>query len=182
LGFNYILKVNNFNFSKSKLGVVYHFWDFLINENDELFLHFFIVAFLKFHKERIVSSDHSQIPTLLSQLCLKAKDEVTMIFSLAKDIRLKTPYSLRIMARNLEVFTPYSNKLKDLFNFYKPETLFLFPLLPCEILSVAYNNMILCPDIRCKNYKNIFDGEGSIFCDENFKENKYSYKGNLKKF
>ncbi len=138
----------------------------LIKENDEFLLHFFIISFLEYHKDEIITTDHSQIPSVLSQLSLKTIDEVEAVFTYAIELRDKTPYSLRLMARKLEIFKPHSNRLKELFHLYEPENMMAMPILPSEVFFIAYNNIVSCPDLMCKNFKNIFDDDGEIVNSE----------------
>jgi hypothetical protein len=123
-------------------------------EDDELFIHFFIVAFLEYHKDNILSVDYSQIPSVLSQLCIKNITEVELIFQRAKKIKEQTPYSLKLLAMKLEIFKANSTRVKELFLLYEPESLICLPILPSEVFFIAYNNIIKCPDYECKNFRN----------------------------
>jgi hypothetical protein len=136
------------------LNILYKLWDLLINEDDELFLHFFVVAFLQYNKNELINTDYSQIPSILSQLYLRSEEEVINIFNNAKVIRSNTPYTIRLFVRRLEIFKPGSTKLKDLFYKYEPETFLSMPILPSEVFNIAYSNIISCPDNRCSNFKN----------------------------
>jgi hypothetical protein len=151
----------------------------LIKEDDELFVHFFIIAFLEYHNEEIISVDYSQIPSVLSQLCIKSINEVDIIFDRAKKIRSQTPFSFRLMARKLEIFKPKSTRLKELFNFYEPETMNLLPILPSEVFHIAYSNIVNCPDSDCRNFKVAYDDEGEMYSEkreyEESKSNKMCY-------
>jgi hypothetical protein len=134
-------------------------------EDDELFIHFFIISLLQSRKEEIFSVDYSQIPSILSQLYLRDAEEVENVFNYAKTIRQNTPYSIRLMVRRLEIFKPNSVRLKDLFYFYEPENMTSFPILPSEIFNIAYNNIISCPDSQCSNFKNLYDNDKGFYCD-----------------
>jgi hypothetical protein len=136
----------------------------IIREDDEFFIHFIIIAFLTYHKDEIVTTDHSQIPSVLSQLCIKSIEEVEQIVTIAKDLRNKTPYSLRLIANKLDIFKPYSIQLKQLFFFYQPENFLAMPILASEIFFIAYNNIVTCPDICCKNFRKYFNNDN----DSNF--------------
>jgi hypothetical protein len=155
--------------------VLYYFWNLLISDNDELMLHFFIVSYLIDFKDTITGVDHSQIPSVLSQMCLKSREDVDRIYCFALILRRNTPFSFRLMARKLEIFKPASTRLKELFAFYEPESLLSLPILPSEVFHIAYNNIISCPDSYCKNFKNIYDDECPIFCEgENQEEHYFS--------
>ena len=161
--------------NKTRLGVLYHLWDILIREDDQLFIHFIVVSFLQYHRDDIIGTDHSQIPSVLSQLCLKSKEEVDSIYKMAKDLKWKTPYSFRLIARKLEIFKPNSKRLKELFNLFEPESMLAMPILPSEVFYIAYNNIVSCPDYICKNFKNLYDDQlnvdnVNIYCDKNVLE------------
>jgi len=123
-------------------------------EDDELFIHFFILAFLEYHQDNILSVDYSQIPSVLSQLCNKNIKEVDTIFQRAKKIKEQTPHSLKLLVMKLEIFKPKSTRLKELFLLYEPESLLCLPILPSEVFFIAYNNIIKCPDYECRNFIN----------------------------
>lgn len=127
----------------------------MIKENDEFFVHFFIVAFLEFYKDTILSVDYSQIPSILSQLNIKSIADLEKIAKRAKEIKQQTPYSFKLLAKKLEIYKPRSNRLKELFLLYEPESLLCLPVLPSEVFFIAYNNIVGCPDYDCGNFKNI---------------------------
>jgi hypothetical protein len=156
-----------FNFSKTRLDILYKFWDLLIREDDELFLHFFVIAFLLYYKQSIIGTDYSQIPSILSQLYLKSEEDAINIFTHARVIRQNTPYSLRLFVRRLEIFKPNSTRLKELFYKYEPEHLISMPILPSEIFNIAYNNIISCPDNRCSNFKNKYEIDKGFYEETN---------------
>jgi hypothetical protein len=143
--------------------VLYQLWDVIIKENDELFMHFFVVAFLQYNKDAIITTDHSQIPSVLSQLSLKTTDEVEIVAAKARELRQATPYSFRLIARNLDIFKPYSSRLKELFQLYEPENMMALPIAPSEVFHIAYNNIINCPDVMCKNFKNLYGDDENIY-------------------
>jgi hypothetical protein len=145
--------------SKTKIEILLYFWDLLIKENDQIFIHFFIISFLEYHQDIISSADFSQIPSIISQLILKDHEMVNTIFLRAKIIRSATPYSFRLFFQKLEIFNPNSNKHKELNETFQPELLLALPILPCEIFYVAYNKIVTCPDKNCFNFKNLFDYE-----------------------
>jgi hypothetical protein len=159
--------VDFFNpYSKTRLDILYKFWDLLILEDDEMFLHYFVIAFLQYNKNELISTDYSQIPSILSQLYLRSEEEVISIFNRAKVIRYNTPYTIRLFARRLEIFKPGSTKLKELFDKFEPENFLTMPILPSEVFNIAYNNIISCPDNRCSNFKNKYEFDRAFYDDQ----------------
>ena len=102
-------------------------------------------------------------------------EEVESVFNYAKELRAKTPYSLRLFARKLEIFKPNSQRLKELFHLYEPENMMALPLLPSEIFYIAYNNIVSCPDLMCNNFKNAFDEEEKEILNNIYQERNNFY-------
>ena len=76
-----------------------------------------------------------------------------MIHNNALKIRDSTPYSFRILAKNLNIFSRENlNQLKFYFEYYRPDKLLTLPIFPAEVIYIAYNNTIECPDENCDKY------------------------------
>lgn len=128
-------------------------------------MHYFIISFLEYHLEEIVSADYSQIPSIISQLTLKSREMIDKVFEKAKKIRSVTPYSFRLFFSQLDIFKPFSRRHKELFERYQPENLLCLPILPSEIFFIAYNKIVSCPDKNCRYFNNLYDVENHInFC------------------
>ena len=131
----------------------------IIIENDELFIHFLMVAYLIKNKtvflfliKEITTCDISQIPTLMSSFKIQNDEDLNFIYNTALKLRDNTPYSFRILSNNLEIFVPYSDNLKDLYNFYQPDQLLSLPIFPSEVVYITYNYTFDCPDENCSNF------------------------------
>jgi len=152
-------------------------------------MHYFIIAFLEYHSEDIISADYSQIPSIISQLTIKSTEMIDIIFENAKRIRSITPYSFRLFFNKLDVFKPFSKRHKELFEHYQPENLMCLPILPSEIFFIAYNKIVSCPDKNCRYFNNLYnndiDNSNMIFSEKNnrsLNENKNAdtnYNGNI---
>ena len=61
----------------------------------------------------------------------------------------------------------YGKRLKELFNTYAPESMMAIPILPSEVFYIAYNNIVSCPDLSCKNFKNFYEGDkqATVYCE-----------------
>jgi len=125
-------------------------------------MHYFIISFLEYHLEEIVSADYSQIPSIISQLTLKSPDMIDKVFENAKKIRAVTPYSFRLFFSQLDIFKPFSRRHKELFEHYQPENLICLPILPSEIFYIAYNKIVSCPDKNCRYFNNLYDLENQL--------------------
>ena len=141
--------------SKSTLDVTYLLWDHIIRINDPLFFHFIMVAFLKSKGQIILQTDKTLIPSLMSSLAIGSIDELDSIIQLAIQMRYNTPYSFRILANRLEIFKFGSTKLKEKYEYYKPETFPVLPIFPSEIFFITYKSTINCPDEDCIEMRKI---------------------------
>lgn len=141
--------------SKSTLDVTYLLWDHIIRVNDPLFFHFIMVAFLKSNAQIILHTDKTLIPSLMSSLAISSVDELDSIIQIAIQMRYDTPYSFRILANRLEIFKFKSTKLKEKYEYYKPETFSVLPIFPSEIFFITYKSIINCPDEDCIEMRKI---------------------------
>jgi len=131
-------------------------------------MHYFVISFLEYHSDEILSADYSQIPSIISQLTLKGPEMIDKVFENAKKIRAVTPYSFRLFLNQLDIFKPFSKRHKELFEHYQPENLLCLPILPSEIFYIAYNKIVSCPDKNCRFFNNLYDFENNncIFTDK----------------
>lgn len=143
-----------------------YLWDKLIREDDEVFMHYFIICFLEYHSEQILTEEYSQIPTIISRFSLKDKEIIDKIFESARILRTITPYSFRLFFSQLDIFKPFSKRHKELFEHYKPDKLTCLPIMPSEVFFIAYNNIITCPDKHCRFFNNLYDYEQNFISKE----------------
>ena len=150
------------NCNKNDLKITYLLWNFLIEEQNKLFIFYLIIAILKYKKNEFVNFDQTNLLSYFGKIKIKNKDELNDIINLSKIIKNNTPKSFEILVEKLEIFKPNSLYLKYNYEFYNIETLLTLPLLPNEILYKIYENKeIFCYDKNCKNF--------SLFSKENFK-------------
>ena len=165
--------------NKSSIDIVYHLWDKLIVFNDSLFLHFIIVSFLQGHRDKILKTDISQIPSYLSQMAFTSIDEVDRTIERALDLSDLTPSSFRLFSNRLEIFKYRSPRLKELYECYDPDNLLAMPIFPSEILTITYKDSFGCPDCQCVNFdlrKKKFNKQAQCyFCQAKVLENKISF-------
>ena len=163
---------------KLSLDILFLLWDFLIENDDPIFIHFILVSLLKQKREIIINCDKTWLPQLMSNLTIFEKDELNSIIEMAKDLRTKTPYSFRILAYKLGVLIPRCSSLKERFEKYKPEIIQAIPIFPQEIFYMSNKQRIICPNPDCVNGKNLtkfkLDFETTNKKEENaIEENKY---------
>ena len=149
------------NCNKNDLKITYLLWNFLIEEQNKLFIFYLIIAILKYKKNEFVNFDQTNLLSYFGKIKIKNKDELNDIITLSKIIKNNTPKSFEILVEKLEIFKPKSLYLKYNYEFYNIETLLTLPLLPNDILYNIYKNKeVFCCDKNCKNF--------SLFTKENF--------------
>ena len=90
--------------SQLKLNILYLLYDYLIQINDPLFLHYFFLALIIFNRTEILKSkEKANYYIMLSKLTIETMEELTEIMSIAMDLREETPFSFRILANKLEI-------------------------------------------------------------------------------
>ena len=138
--------------SKLELELIYYFWNALIEIDDQLLMHYLIVAFLIFNEDKFLKEDKLNIPYIITKLTINNIDEIEKLFQIAIQLRKETPYSFRILANKLEIFKYHSDEIKNCYEKYKPYSLITMPIFPSEIFYICYNGIIKCPDDLCCNY------------------------------
>ena len=187
--------------NKSSLNLIYHLWDKLILFNDNLLLHFFMIAFIIYNKDKILKhNDITIIPGILTNLNFNSCDEIDNILELAMDLYSITPYSFRIFANELNIFNCKSEKLEELYLKFCPQNQIVLPIFPNEILSICYKDIIGCCNEKCINFnlknkkdkklkecnkcliKNDFKNNSYIIIDLRLLENKNENEDNFSGF
>ena len=140
--------------NKTPLEITYMLWDIMIEENNQLFIYFMLIGFLRYHQDKFFNSDGSSIPVFFSKTQISTKEELSEILKLAKIIRDNTPLSFGILVNELEIFKSWSSNLRELYEEYNPEQMLALPILPNELMSLININrkQIPCPNTKCKNF------------------------------
>ena len=144
--------------SQLKLNILYLLYDYLIQINDPLFLHYFFLALIIFNRTEILKSkEKANYYIMLSKLTIETMEELTEIMSIAMDLREETPFSFRILANKLGIFQK-NISVKELYSKFKDfqfDTLITIPIYAMEIFYITYKDNIKCPDIQCKKNKEL---------------------------
>ena len=163
--------------NKNSLEITYTLWDTLLQENDQLFIHFMVIAFLLYYKEKIGETDGSSIPVFFSKSQISTKELLTEIVKSAREIRKKTPISFRLLVNNLEIFKSRTSRAKEMYELYSPEQILVMPVLAEELLCNMNidlkNNNTICINEKCDNFfmknnnnnKNNLNNNNNIFCE-----------------
>ena len=142
--------------NKNSLEITYMLWDILLEENDQLFIHFMVIAFLLYHKEKIGETDGSSIPVFFSKNQVSTKELLNDLVKSAREIRNNTPISFRLLVKNLEIFKSRTTRSKELYELYNPEQILLMPVLAEELLcnmnTDLKNNKTYCINEKCDNF------------------------------
>lgn len=150
--------------NKHSLYIVYKFWDILIEEGDQLLIHYMVIAFLQYFRNKFFEHDFSMIPLYFSKIKIETASELEQIVKQAKEIREKTPYSFRILVNKLQIFKPRSRRLKELYEKYDTENMLALPILPSEILFNFNLTETNCVDNQCKYFLKGNDNENELEC------------------
>ena len=142
--------------NKNSLEITYMLWDILLEENDQLFIHFMVIAFLLYHKEKIGETDGSSIPVFFSKNQVSTKELLNDLVKSAREIRNNTPISFRLLVKNLEIFKSRTTRSKELYELYNPEQILVMPVLAEELLcnmnTDLKNNKTYCINEKCDNF------------------------------
>ena len=151
---------------KLKLNLVYEFWEKIIKLKDPLMMHFVLVAFFIIHREMIINCDKSFLAPLLTNLTINSMEELDNVFDLAIKLREFTPYSYRILANQIGFLKKNYTKIKETYEYYKPESIPAMPITPLEILNITNKSTEKCCDPCCKNCilnKNYIKDKNDLF-------------------
>jgi hypothetical protein len=99
----------------------------------------------------IINCEKSYLATLITTITINSMEELNNVFDLAFKLRELTPYSFRILANQIGFLKTNFKKIKDTYNFYKPESIPAMPIFPLEILSITNKFTQECVDPLCKN-------------------------------
>lgn len=129
------------------LNIILALLDIIIQENDQIFILYFLVAFLCMNQNKIFEKDYSQIPSILSTLTITSIEEIHDIYFKACSIRDTTPFSFRLYIESIGVFSKKQKGLLD-----QTERLPIMPILASELLYLTYDNDVFCPKENCSNF------------------------------
>ena len=138
---------------KLRLDILFELWNYLLEYDDQLMMHFILVAFIILKRELIINCHKTFLPSLMANLTILEKDELKEVIDLADDLRKKTPYSFRILANKLGILIPRCKILKERNMEYKPDLIQAIPIFPQEIFYMSNKNKIVCPNPDCVNSK-----------------------------
>ena len=138
---------------KLRIDVLFELWNYLLEYDDQLLIHFILVAFIKLKRELIIKCDKTFLPSLMANLTILEKDELKKIIELADDLRKKTPYSFRILANKLGILITKCKNLQERNKEYKPDMIQAIPIFPQEIFYMSRKNKMACPNPDCVNSK-----------------------------
>jgi hypothetical protein len=60
---------------KLRIDVLFELWNYLLEYDDQLLIHFILVAFIKLKRELIINCDKTFLPSLMANLTILEKDE-----------------------------------------------------------------------------------------------------------
>ena len=173
----------NYQSGKLPLNIFYYFFDKMISISDSLFIQFFLVALIQYHRDILIHSDKNYLPALIMNLQIKSYEELDLLFNKAFEIRNNTPYSFRLWVNKIGFLRKNYKDIELNYKKYQPELFMTLPLFSSEVLYLMNKDYIKCFDSRCKNYiKNLCDISPELELKKRHKNatnknnNKYKYK------
>lgn len=139
--------------NKCRLDIIYHLWDKVILFDNNILMHFLIVAFLIHEKEQYINTEFSQVPSIISQLTISTTEQMDDIIALAFDLYTRTPLSFRLLVDRLEIFEYQSKRQKELCDNYCIDSLIALPLFPSELIQTIFSEEINCYNDKCPCFK-----------------------------
>ena len=133
-------------------------WDFIIEQKDLATIYYLTISFLQKHKEAMLQLESAFLVDYLSKMKINTIDELNEIKEMSMKIKQKTPYSLNILIKSLEIFVPRTDNLKTKFEMIRPQNFPAFPIFPSEMLFITFPSVLTCPEISCENFKNNYEG------------------------
>lgn len=158
--------------SKCSLPVVLSLFDIIIKENDEIFILYFIVAFLSKNQIKIIEKDYSYIPATLSVITISSIEEVHEIYIEAIKLKLSTPFSFKLYIDEIGILKRSINSTKRLDNHEKIVKLNSIPFFSSELIYFLFNDNISCVKSSCCNF---IKGSKSNNFDMNVKQKHKDY-------
>ena len=147
--------IMTYTLGKVKLDILYNLWDYIIEINDPLFMHFFFVSMIINRREMLINCEKHLLPTLMASLTIISNEELNTVINKAKELRNHTPFSFRILANKLGFLIPRNKNIKENFEKYKPLSLPAMPIFPLETLYITNHSEIDCPDESCHYWEDI---------------------------
>ena len=142
--------------NKCSIEVSIYFFNIFINFLDKAFLFYFIMGTFKYYENKISTLENFQVVEEISKINISDLNIAKNIFINAFYIKKNTPYSIYYLIDLLHIFKPKSSFLKIQYEKLNLSNLNAFPIFPIEVLYNSFNNILSCPDITCKNFKNSF--------------------------
>ena len=137
---------------KLNLDILYNLWDNIIRINDPLFIHFILVAMIKYKRELVINCSSNFILKMMTKLAINTIEELNHVVKIALELRSNTPYSYRFLSNQIGFLKTNNKNIKQNLLKYKLDLIPSIPIFPTEILYDNYINKIICPDIECLNY------------------------------
>ena len=142
--------IMTYSLGKIKLEIFYNLWDYIVQINDPLFMHYFFLSLIINRREMIINCEKNLLLPLMSSLTIISNEELNTVIEKAKELIKHTPYSFRIFANELGFLIPRNPKILEKFERYRPLSMPAMPIFSLETLFITNHSEIECPDERCK--------------------------------
>ena len=136
-----------------QINIYYELLNYIIKNDDPLFINFIIVAWIKSKREALLSSEGKNLIKILVNSAFDTKEELDDIIKIALELRNLTPYSFRYLANNMGLYNSNNIGISQNFEIFNNNYIPTMPIYPLEIIHKKYfhTKKIICPDKRCPN-------------------------------
>lgn len=140
--------------SKLRINNVLYLWNIVINLDDEIFIFYFIVAYLIYYRCDLLelNSEIKLLQYIGTNMNIDDILYINDILIIAVSLIINTPYSYKMYISKLKLFNPLFDNHKDAFERSELNKLEIMPILTSEVLKLCYPNLLNCWDNKCKNY------------------------------
>ena len=92
--------------------------NYIIKNDDPLFINFIIVAWIKSKREALLSIEGKNLIKILVNSAFDTKEELDDIIKIALELRNLTPYSFRYLANNMGLYNSNNINIKQNFEIF----------------------------------------------------------------
>lgn len=139
--------VTMFSSKIKELGLLYIFWQYLIDTNDNLFIIYFGISLFEFFKQEIQSQEVMSLPNVFKKIFIGDYDTLQIVLQNSERIKANMPFTADMILKKYNMFC-----LENTESFVKLlEKLTCLLILPREIIIQTYPHNAVC---RCLDPRN----------------------------
>ncbi|OMJ79405.1 hypothetical protein SteCoe_20559 [Stentor coeruleus] len=141
--------VTMFSSKIKELGLLYIFWQYLIDTNDNLFIIYFGIALFEFFKQEIQNQEVMSLPNVFKKICIVDYDTLQIVLQNSERIKANMPFTADMILKKYNMFC-----LENTESFVKLlEKFMCLLILPREIIIQTYPHDAVCKCLDPRNCK-----------------------------